>query len=88
MEARSIQEQSEKEEITRFLNEEESSWEKDKCKDREQRLKKRRRGSVVEDEGVRKDKPWGERKRQKRLEYAILGEDWGEEAGEQQDQLH
>ena len=86
VETRRIQEQAEKEEITNCMNEEESSWEKGKCKEREQRLKKRRRGSVMEEEGVRNGKPWGEKKMPKRLKYAILSEDWGEEAGEQHDQ--
>ena len=39
---------------------------------------KRRRESIDEKDGTM-EKPWGERRRSKKLRYNVILEDWGEE---------
>ena len=74
---RELQNQN-KEERSRQLEEENSCWRAKKTRELELQEVKRRRPSETDEDR----RAWGERRRPKKLKYALIGEDWGEEEDE------
>ena len=80
--AREQKEEEEIKELIRSLESEDLSWEERKKRERELAVKKRRRGSEMDDWGaVEGATIAGGRRKTKRLKYSRLEENWGEHGG-------